>query len=139
MERGDRLAIKSIWFCGPSMFGKTCLAESLGQHWYMQNMWNLECLSDNEAVYGVLDDIEWESLQISYKAVLGRQLNVNLTDKYKRKTLYKLGYPVIVCSNELPDFSLTQRTWLRENVLFYDIISSVLPNKEIFKFTILTI
>lgn len=139
MERGDRLVIKSLWFCGPSMFGKTCLARSLGQHWYMQNMWNLECLSDNDHVYGVLDDIEWESLQISYKGVLGRQEDVSLTDKYKRKTLYKLGYPVIVCTNELPDFSLVQRTWLRENVLFYDVISSILPNKEVFRFTVLTI
>jgi len=134
MRRGDRNAIKSIWFTGPTMYGKTSLARSLGNHWYMQNIWNIKKIQDDDGYYGVLDDIEWDDIRKYYKSLLGRQLEVELTDKYKHKDTYKMGYPVIICTNELPDFTPQERNWLQGNVLFYCINSSVLPSSPIIPF-----
>jgi len=120
MEAGDRRISMSLWFFGPSMTGKTSLACSIGSHWYMQANWNVTNIADEDHVYGVMDDIEWDWVSRYYKSILGRQLNVDLTDKYKHKRSYKLGFPVIMCSNELPDFTPQQRDWLRFNVEFWE-------------------
>lgn len=110
-----------MWFIGPSRFGKTALARSIGRHWYMQGVWCIDNLSDEEHVYGVLDDIPWESLRFQYRSLLGCQKDVTYTDKYRAKKTFQMGYPVIVCTNELPEFSNEEKNWLRVNVDFYDI------------------
>lgn len=120
MERGDRMGVKSLWLIGPSRFGKTALARSIGKHWYMQGVWCVDNLSDSEHVYGVLDDIPWDSLKFQYRSLLGCQRDVTYTDKYRAKKTFKMGYPVIVCSNELPVFTEEERNWLRVNVEFYE-------------------
>lgn len=134
MQRGDRRACRSLWFLGPSMFGKTSLARSLGNHWYMQNMWNIEKICDNDNYYGVLDDISWDSIKLSYKSILGRQMEVELCDKYKKKQTFLLGYPAIVCTNTLPEFTTDERDWLKENVDFIVINHSVLPSNPVHHF-----
>lgn len=113
--RGDR---KSLWIYGPSRQGKTILARSLGVHWYMQQSWNVDAHDDN-ADYGVLDDIPWEALQRYYKGIMGIQLDVTVTDKYKKKTVITHGRPVIILTNELPTFSVAEAAWLEANVVFY--------------------
>lgn len=130
MQRGDRTCVRSLWFTGPSMYGKTSLARSLGKHWYMQGIWNLDCYDDGEGVYGVLDDISWDSLKYNdnYKTLLGRQLDVSWTDKYRSKRKFKFGYPVIVCTNYLPDFTDEEKAWLRENITVYQFNRSVRPS-----------
>lgn len=116
--RGDRRTIKSLWFVGETGWGKTSLARSLGFHWYMQNLWSVDNYSDEDHTYGVLDDIPWDMLKYNYKAVLGRQKDVTFTDKYRSKSTKKGGYPVIVCSNTLPDFTEDERCWLKGNIDF---------------------
>lgn len=120
-DRGDR---KSIWFYGASRMGKTELARSIGTHWYMQGTWNLERY-DDDADYGVLDDIPWENLQRYYKGIMGLQKDVTVTDKYRRKTVIKGGKPVIVVSNNIPDFSTEEKNWLDMNVVFVGIHEKV--------------
>lgn len=120
MPVGLREGRYSLWLYGPSRTGKTTFARSLGDHWYMNGSWNVECYSDN-CPYGVLDDIEWERLRPYYKGLLGMQLDVTVTDKYKRKSVIRGGRPVIVITNELPDFSQAERAWLEANVLFLNI------------------
>lgn len=135
MVRGDRSYLKSMWFTGPSMTGKTSLARSLGTHWYMGTNWNLKNICDKDHVYGVLDDVDWESIKWNYKALLGRQVDVTFTDKYCRKTEYKFGYPVIICTNTLPEFTSDERDWLRLNVVFWKFDSQVIPgslNSQVF-------
>ena len=113
---------KSLWFYGPTRLGKTQLARSLGKHWYMMAQWNAERL-DGEAQYGVMDDIPWESMKYNYKGMLGLQVDVTVTDKYRKKSVYKGGIPVIVITNELPQFTVEEREWLDGNVefcCFYD-------------------
>lgn len=117
---GDRGTRKSIWLTGPSRLGKTVLARSLGTHWYMNGAWNVDCYSD-EAEYGVLDDIEWERLKPYYKGILGCQLDVTVTDKYRRKSVIRGGKCVIVITNEQPEFSNEERYWLNANVHFVDV------------------
>lgn len=122
---GERTTInKSLWLYGPTRLGKTTLARSMGPHWYMQSMWNAACLDEN-AKYGVLDDIPWENMKFNYKAMLGMQKDVTVTDKYRKKSVYKGGLPVIVLSNELPDFSHNEMAWLNENVSFLGITEEV--------------
>lgn len=128
MEAGDRMASKSLWFTGPTMNGKSSLACSLGPHWYMQANWNLSNIADVANTYGVLDDIEWDVLSRNYKSILGRQVMVDLTDKYKHKKSYTLGFPVIILTNELPEFTEAQKEWLRGNVDFFSLDNPVLPN-----------
>ena len=113
--RGDR---KSLWIYGPSRLGKTVLARSLGYHWYMQGAWNVDAY-DDEADYGVLDDIPWENLQRYYKGLLGIQMDVTVTDKYKKKSVITHGRPVIVITNELPTFTVAEAAWLETNVVFH--------------------
>lgn len=130
MQRGDRLNSKSLWIFGPSMLGKTALARSLGTHWYMQGAWNLSKISIADHCYGVIDDLPWDSLQKYYKGLLGRQTNVTFTDKYTRKQELPMGFPVIVLSNELPEFSTDQVTWLRSNVDFFCLDNPIHPNSS---------
>lgn len=108
---------KSLWIYGPSRMGKTHLARSLGRHWYMQNQWNAERL-DSTAAYGVMDDIPWEVMRFNYKGMLGFQIDVTVTDKYRRKSVYGGGLGVVVVSNELPQFSDEEQAWLETNVDF---------------------
>jgi len=121
MVRGTRTHMRSLWFVGASGVGKTSLARSLGEHWYMQGLWSLDKYSDKDGVYGVLDDIPWDSLKFNYKSLLGRQKDVTWTDKYRAKRSMKFGYPVIVCTNTVPEFSREEREWLLWNVDFFSI------------------
>lgn len=117
MGRGERGNRKSLWLHGPSRLGKTVLARSLGTHWYMCGGWNVDNF-DDDAEYGVLDDLTWEQLKYNYKGLLGLQQDVVVTDKYKKKSNIKGGRPVIVLSNNLPDFSAEEWAWLGVNVTF---------------------
>lgn len=114
-ERGDR---KSLWLYGPSRMGKTILARSLGTHWYMQSAWNVDAF-DDDADYGVMDDIPWEAMQRYYKGMFGCQLDITVTDKYKKKSVIQHGRPIIILTNELPVFSVAEATWLDANVVFH--------------------
>ena len=103
-DNDERLGRKSLWITGASRLGKTVLARSLGEHWYMNSSWNLEA-HDDRASYGILDDIEWESMKRYYKGILGCQTDITVTDKYKKKSKIRHGVPVIVITNNLPDFT----------------------------------
>ena len=130
MRRGERTDVLSMWFTGPSRYGKTSLARSIGRHWYMQSTWHLDKYCDDQGVYGVLDDLPWESLKHNYKSLLGCQEDVSWTDKYRAKKHFQFGYPVIVCTNHLPDFSEEEKSWLRSNVVFFQFNSSVVPAED---------
>lgn len=134
MVRGQRTHMRSLWFVGSSGVGKTSLARSIGEHWYMQGLWSMDKYSDKEHVYGVLDDIPWESLKFNYKSLLGRQKDVTWTDKYRAKKSVKFGYPVIVLTNSLPEFTREEREWLLWNVDFWH-IEGVLYGEEESVFT----
>lgn len=118
----DGRRTKSIWLSGPSRYGKSGLARSLGQHAYMQNLWNQDCLTD-EADYLVLDDLSWESWKFQYKSVLGCQRNVNFTGKYRPLKKMYYNMPCIVITNTLPIFNLEELDWLSVNCTFIEINS----------------
>jgi len=122
-ERGP--AMRSLWLTGPSRLGKSQLARSLGRHWYMQGMWMVDLIDDRTALYGVLDDISWDSLKLSYKSILGMQKDVVLTDKYRHKRKFTLGRPVIVITNERPIFSAEEQEWLDANVEFIHVTTKL--------------
>jgi len=130
MRRGDRSDVRSMWWVGPSRYGKTSLARSIGRHWYMQSSWSIDNFCDNDGLYGVLDDIPWDGLKYAYKSLLGCQKDVTWTDKYRSKKTFKFGYPVIVVSNHLPTFTEEERSWLSVNVDFYQFNDSAIPNED---------
>lgn len=114
--------MKSLWLHGESRLGKTVLARSLGVHWYCQANWSMERIDESgDSKYGVFDDIEWESLKRNYKALLGMQEDVVLTDKYCKKKTFKYGCPVIVLSNDIPTFTYEEEKWLNHNIEFVKI------------------
>lgn len=95
----------------------------------MQGMWNVESFSDS-AEYGIMDDIPWEFMKIGYKALLGWQTDITVTDKYRKKVNFKHGKGVIVISNELPMFTLEEYAWLTENMRFCEIKEKVFLEAE---------
>jgi hypothetical protein len=116
---------RSIWMYGPSRMGKTQLARSLGQHWYMQGMWSLEEYTD-EAAYGVIDDFDWEQFKkYGYKGLLGLQYELVVTDKYRGKRTIKHGKPVVFVTNDLPVFSPQEWAWLEANVFFMNVLNKL--------------
>lgn len=137
---GNRLNMHSLWFVGPSRMGKTALARSIGEHWYIGGTWNMDKLND-DAKYGVLDDIPWEDLswKDNYKKLLGLQTDFTLTDKYRHKKQFKLGMPVIVCTNDIPPFTAEQRAWLTVNVKFWSINNPIYPDNPRYPFEIINI
>ncbi|QGF19376.1 replication associated protein [Antarctic virus COCH21_74] len=120
MGRGERGVRRSIWLWGPSRYGKTVLARSLGVHWYMGGGWCVDNF-DDDADYGVLDDLTWDQLKYNYRGMLGLQRDIVVTDKYKKKTTVRGGRPVIVLTNELPEFQAYEMAWLAANVTFVEI------------------
>lgn len=91
---------KPIWLWGDSRIGKTMLARSMpGVHWYMQGEWNDEAIDEN-ADYGVIDDVNW--LQLCFM------------DRLKK--VIQLGIPIILISNNPPDCYPAQLGWLEENI-----------------------
>lgn len=130
--------LRGMWLVGPSRYGKTSLARSIGNHWYMQSSWSIDNLHDTQGVYGVLDDLAWRgSLDRSYKALLGAQQDITLTDKYRAKKTFKFGHLVIVCSNELPDFTEEEKNWLRVNMDFYRIPTPLFNNANPISFEVI--
>lgn len=116
---------KSIWMYGPTRMGKTQLARSLGLHWYMQGMWNLDQYTD-EADYGVIDDFDWDQFKkYGYKGLLGLQYELTVTDKYRGKKTIKHGKPVIFLTNDLPVFTPQEWAWLEGNVEFINVLNKV--------------
>lgn len=129
---GERADLRGMWLVGPSRYGKTSLVRSLGRHWYMQCAWSIDNLNDDPELYGVLDDLAWRGgLDRSYKALLGAQQDITLTDKYRAKKTFKYGHLVCICSNELPDFTAEERNWLRVNVDFYEVLTPVFGQPSI--------
>lgn len=133
--RGD---LRGMWLVGPSRYGKTSLARSIANHWYMQSAWSVDNLDDSEGVYGVLDDLAWRGgLDRSYKALLGAQEDITLTDKYRAKKTFKYGHLVIVCTNELPDFTDEEKSWLRVNIDFYRVVVPLFNNPHPIAFEVI--
>lgn len=127
MQRGNRVGVRSLWLLGPSRYGKTALSRSIGDHWYMSSMWNIDAHHDGDGLYGVIDDWSWDQLKFNYKGLLGCQSDISVTDKYRKKRVIKHGYPVIVITNELPTFTDEERRWLDINVEFFEVVESMVP------------
>jgi len=124
--RGNR---KSLWLHGPTRMGKTMLARSIGVHWYMNGMWNVDSFDDS-AAYGVLDDIPWENMKGFFKGIMGLQQDVTVTDKYRRKSTIKHGKPCIMITNVLPDFTQEELEWLNENVNFCGVFAKCFYDED---------
>jgi len=125
-QPGGRDRVKSLWIWGNTRLGKTALAESLGKHSRIANVWNFESLdTTGTAQYLILDDISWDSWKYQYKTLLGCQRDVTFTGKYKKPTKFVFGIPAIVLSNELPFFSPEEMRWMEGNVDFVEIINKL--------------
>lgn len=116
----DGRRTKSIWLSGQSRYGKSGLARSLGTHCYMQNLWNVDNLTD-DGEYLVLDDISWDAWKYQYKSLLGCQSDVTFTGKYRAPKTIKYNMPCVVCTNTLPPFTLDELDWLNLNCIFIEI------------------
>jgi len=108
---------KSLWLYGSTRLGKSQFARALGRHCYMQSIWCVDLMSD-DADYLVLDDLHWDSWKYQYKSLLGCQTDVVFTGKYARPTKYKFGIPTIVITNDLPVFTIEEKSWIDVNVTF---------------------
>lgn len=118
----DGRRTKSLWLHGPSRTGKTSLARSIGRHCYIGGGWNFDNLSD-EAQYVVIDDLPWERWQHNYKQILGCQIDITFSGKYRAAKTFKWNIPAIICTNTLPIFTVEELDWLHINCTFINIIN----------------
>lgn len=122
-QPGGRDRVKSLWLWGDTRLGKTALAQSLGKHTRITNVWNFECLDrTGKAQYLILDDISWESWKYQFRTLLGCQRDVSFSGKYQKPTSFVFAIPAIVLSNDLPFFTHDESRWLNGNVTFVQII-----------------
>lgn len=101
----------SLILCSPTRYGKTEWARSLGNHWYMCGMFNLEEYSE-DVDYGILDDVSIDLFKYQYKQWMGCQKEFDTTDKYKRKVHIRFGKPIIfLCNNKEYDKMRSEWDW----------------------------
>jgi hypothetical protein len=91
---------KCLCLIGPSRFGKTAWARSLGSHVFMRGQTNLDCWN-NEAKYIVMDDIGWKYLPTA-KQWLTAMGECTVTDKYRSKKNIVNYKPAIYLTNVDP-------------------------------------
>ena len=105
---------KSLILWGPTRMGKTKLARSIGEHWYMNTDWDVTQINE-DVQYGVIDDIASEKFMY-WKAFLGGQEQFTVTDKFHRKKQLSWEKPVIWISNKDPkDWKGIDYEWLIGN------------------------
>lgn len=118
---------RSLFIKGPSRYGKTEWARSLGIHMYFNGMINLDDWNP-AAEYIIFDDFDWTYLPCK-KAFLGAQKQFTITDKYKKKKTVFWGKPCILLYNEdmdpLAKCSTEEVSWLTENVIFTEITNKL--------------
>lgn len=90
---------KSLILVGPSRWGKTAWARSLGTHAYCHSYYHLDTMIKEPKDYFIIDDVPFERFP-PWKAILGCQSEITLTDKYRAKIKLPWGIPTIVLWNE---------------------------------------
>jgi len=81
-------------------------------------MFNLDAL-EASSLYSIFDDFfDWRKFS-SYKQWLGAQDEFTLTDKYRKKVVFKWGKPTIILSNQYPDFE--DGLWIKANCFIVQI------------------
>ena len=107
----------SLLLVSPTRFGKTQWARSLGTHFYMCGLFNLDDFN-GDASYGVFDDFTCDSIKYSYKQRMGCQQQFTLTDKYRKKRTVQWGKPCIFLMNN-PIYTELKHTldwdWVEQN------------------------
>jgi len=119
----ERRAI-SLFLGGPSRFGKTSWARSIGRHSYFCGLFNLDDY-DHTGKYQIFDDFEWKFVPYR-KQWFGGQLRFAVTDKYRRKTtIQNGGRPSIFLFNNDndPRMEMTpyERIYYEKNSIFIDL------------------
>lgn len=112
---------------GPSRYGKTAFARSLGRHVYLNTRWNARLLSganESDVRYIVVDDIDRTAIlsdgfggsdglpsrgnsviRQPWRSLLGGQSDINVTDKYVKTIVLRGAMPLIYLANEANDFT----------------------------------
>jgi len=89
---------------------------------YFNGLFNLDDW-DDDAKFAIFDDFPDWSKFYSYKQWIGAQSEFTITDKYRKKCTVRWGRPVIIVSNELPDFP--DMIWTRENAIIVHITNKL--------------
>ncbi|QCQ85188.1 replication-associated protein [Finch associated genomovirus 9] len=111
---------RSLCLIGESGLGKTEWARSLGSHFYMNLLFNLDeyLAVKDTALYGVLDDIDIEYFP-NYKGWFGGQKEFTGTDKFRKKVRIMWRRPIIWCSNDDPrQAKNVDVSWMNTNCVF---------------------
>lgn len=123
---------KSLILFGPTRFGKSLWARSLGKHAYFPGLFMLDDL-DESCTYAIFDDIAEGFKGVPcIKYWFGGQKEFVLTDKYRSKRRVKWGKPSIYLSNDNPLDSVSpeDREWLQRNCTIVDATSYVAHANE---------
>lgn len=124
---------------GPSRYGKTQWARSLGRHAYIANMWDLsafDSLSDDfyRDGYVVFDDINWDTIKSSAKSWFGAQRDFSVCDKYRQKKRILGGIPCIYLCN--PDayrddlFNFVRGDWGIHNITVVELTEKLYEENQ---------
>nr|WAE42563.1 MAG: replication associated protein [Cressdnaviricota sp.] len=115
----------SLWLVGPSRFGKTEWARSLGNHIYWNTMTDLSRWTD-DCNYLIFDDFDWKFVP-NKKSFFGGQKEFTISDKYTRKKTIYWGKPCIfLCNDDLDVYNTCdERLWLKDNVIYYRLLNKL--------------
>lgn len=92
---------KSIVLVGPSRYGKTAWARSLGTHVYMKSSLNFNTWN-TDLQYLILDDIPWSAMKRYQKDIIGGQSQFTANEKYSKKRTILFGKLTIIIANDHP-------------------------------------
>lgn len=138
---------KALFLVGPSRLGKTQFVRSLGEHAYVNNLWDLAAFDGKSDAfwhsgYVVFDDLKWSTFEHSAKSFCGAQRDFSVTDKYKRKRRLVGGLPCIVNLN-IDEYenegwkTFAQGSWGMENVVVVLVIHKMWLDVEPFDLNLL--
>ena len=115
---------KSLILWGPTRLGKTQLARSIGEHWYMNWDWDVSQVRE-DVKYGIVDDMDIKKFPY-WKPLLGCQEQFTVADKYHKKKQLSFGKPVIWLCNEDPStWKGIDLEWIYGNVLVVGVHSKL--------------
>nr|WAE42713.1 MAG: replication associated protein [Cressdnaviricota sp.] len=100
---------------GPTRFGKTSWARSLGKHMFWRGQVSYGDW-DQSTEYIVIDDIPWKYIP-QKKSILTCMGTVTLTDKYVKKVTVMNDKKSIICTNDMPDFEEDREYWERNSLI----------------------
>lgn len=117
----DTTRTPCLFLIGPTKLGKTAWARSIVQpHCYWKSMVNLDEFNPDAKLL-IFDDFDWKYMP-NPKGWLTQAGQCTVTDKYRHKKTIIVNMPSIYISNELPEWTISENLYWRDNSKIINIV-----------------